>query len=169
MKKRENGFTLIELMIVIAIIGILASLAVSAFQTYLVRAQVAEGVSMAASAKVPIVDAFNNSGRPPVDRAAAGMTPLATDTQGSYVSQVAVINGRIEITFGNDAHQDISGETMSVTPYISSGASGTGSFVWRCGAAPVPPGSSEMSGGGVDSVHAPPSFDTRYLPKTCRG
>ena len=169
MNNQQSGFTVIELIIVVAIIGILASLAVSAFQTYLVRAQVAEGVSMAASAKVPVVDAFNNSGRPPADRAATGMTPLATDTQGSYVSQVAIINGRIEITFGNDAHQDISGETMSVTPYISAGASGTDSFVWRCGAAPVPPGSSEMSGGGVESVHVPPSFDTRYMPKTCRG
>jgi len=168
MDKRQNGFTLIELMIVVAIIGILASLAVSAFQTYLVRAQVAEGVNMAASAKVPVVDAFNNTGRPPADRVATGMTATPGDTQGNYVSQLQIMNGRIEITFGNDAHQDISGETMSVTPYTS-GASGGGSFVWRCGAAPVPPGSTEMSGGGITAAHLAPSFDTRYLPKTCRG
>lgn len=164
MSKQDSGFTLIELMIVVAIIGILASLALSAYQTYVVRAQVAEGVSMAASAKSPVADAFNNTGTPPADRAAAGMTPLATDTQGSYVSQVAIDNGRIEITFGNDAHQDIFNETLSVTPYTVGG----GSFIWRCGAAPVPTGAIVLSGGGVDAAHEPPTMDTRYLPATCR-
>lgn len=164
MSRQDSGFTLIELMIVVAIIGILASLALSAYQTYVVRAQVAEGVSMAAAAKTPIADAFNNSGTPPADRAAAGMTPIPSDTQGNYVSQVDVDNGRIEITFGNDAHQDIFNRTLSVTPYTIGGAS----FLWRCGVAPVPPGSSVMSGGGVDAAHEPPTMDTRYLPATCR-
>ncbi|MDH5500748.1 MAG: prepilin-type N-terminal cleavage/methylation domain-containing protein, partial [Gammaproteobacteria bacterium] len=73
--KRAQGFTLIELMIVIAIIGILASLAVSAYQTYSVRAQVTEAVNMGGHAKTPIVDAFLTNGRPPVDRVEAGMSP----------------------------------------------------------------------------------------------
>ena len=98
------------------------------------------------------------------DRTAAGMTPNATDTQGKYVSQVNVINGRVEVTFGNDVHQDIFGDTISFTPYMS----GTGSIVWRCGAAPAPADTTELSGGGVDSVHVDPSVDSRYLPSTCR-
>ncbi|MCH8059373.1 MAG: prepilin-type N-terminal cleavage/methylation domain-containing protein, partial [Proteobacteria bacterium] len=102
MSKLNKGFTLIELMIVVAIIGILASIAVSAYQTYTVRAQIAEALTMAAGAKAPIVDAFNMTGAPPADRAAAGMSPAATDTQGHYVAQVEVDNGRVDITFGNE-------------------------------------------------------------------
>ena len=81
MPKQNQGFTLIELMIVIAIIGILASLAISAYQTFTVRAQIAEGLNMASGSKVPIADAYTNDGVAPADRAAAGMTPTATDTR----------------------------------------------------------------------------------------
>ena len=136
MRAKDAGFTLIELMIVVAIIGILASLASSAYQTFSVRAQVTEGISLAGNAKTPVVDAFLVRGEAPADRAQAGLSPNDTDTQGNYVSAVAIVNGRVDITFGNRASAQIAGETMSLTPYETVGTD----VVWRCGNAERPGG-----------------------------
>ena len=164
MDRQDKGFTLIELMIVVAIIGILASLAISAYQTYTVRAQVAEAINMAGGAQVAVIDAYNNSGEPPADRTEAGMTADPTDTKGSYVLQVDVDTGRVDVMMGNRAHAEVSGLIVSFTPYLTP----SGGVVWRCGAAPQPGIPLQDAGGSVESPYADSTIAQRYLPPTCR-
>lgn len=147
---------MIELMIIVGIIGILTSLAISAYQTYTVRAQISESLAFASSAKVPIVNAYLNDGFLPASRIEAGMTPDPADSGGTYITRLEIANGRIDLTFGNQAHPDIAAKTLSLTPYLSQEET----IVWRCGNA-APPGTSLAD-------HLAPTVDSRYLPSSCR-
>jgi type IV pilus assembly protein PilA len=168
MRKVQQGFTLIELMIVVAIIGILAAIAIPAYQDYTIRAQVSEGMTLAAAAKTAVSESFSDKGQAPGTRVIAGMTALPTDTSGNYVTSVAVTNGTITITYGNSANLSIAGETLSLVPWESPDLS----VIWQCGLAPNPAGAALMgtAGAGVTSAITAPSAGMlpKYLPSACR-
>lgn len=167
---RQSGFTLIELMIVVAILGILASVAMGAYQTYTIRAQVTEAIYMAGNAKVPIVDAYQNNGEAPANRLEAGLSAAAADTQGNYVDGVNIDNGRLEVSFGNNANAALLPATLYLTPYETD----QGAVVWRCGNQPQPTGGGGplqplgAAGGGNTASYAVTTVEDRYLPSTCR-
>ena len=133
MKKIQQGFTLIELMIVVAIIGILAAIAIPAYQDYTIRAQVSEGLNLAAGAKAAVTEYFQDQGTFPASNAAAGIE-AANNIRGKYVSQVAVSGaGLVDVTYssgGNfDANAAINGAILRMTP-----TNNVGSVGWTCAA-----------------------------------
>ncbi len=144
----------------------LAAIAIPAYQTYTVRAQVAEGLSIAAMRKVAVADAFVNHGVAPLDRPEAGMTANPADTSGKYVASVDVQSGVLVITFGNEANVAINGLTVTLTPYETANLG----IAWRCGLANAPAGLSPIgtASGGRAAVYIPPTVPLQYLPAACR-
>ena len=128
--KKQQGFTLIELMIVVAIIGILAAIAIPAYQDYTIRAQVSEGLNLAGGAKAAVTEYYQDRGQMPTNNSQAGLE-VAANIQGKYVSQVAVSAGVITVTYGNSAHQVISSQTLALTPSTAT----AGSVQWICASA----------------------------------
>jgi type IV pilus assembly protein PilA len=140
---QNNGFTLIELMIVVAIIAILAAIALPAYQDYLVRSQVSEGVELGTGARAAIWDFYSNKGRLPTSNPSAGL-PAPTDIVGKYVTSVTVNAGVISASFGNSANTAITGKTVKLSPITH-----VGSLEWHC-----------LGGAG--------GVDPKYLPTSCR-
>ena len=142
MNRKQSGFTLIELMIVVAIIGILASIAIPAYQRYVIRSQITEGLSLSGSAKAVVSEFYMENGAWPTNNSEAGL-PIGTEIRGDFTKQVVVENNVIAIMYGINAHGHISGNIVSLTAFNNAG-----SVSWSC-----------TSGGTIEA---------RFLPEVCR-
>ena len=148
--KRASGFTLIELMIVVAIIAILAAFALPAYQDYVIRSQVGEGSVLAGGAKDSVWDFVVNQGHMPLNNASAGL-PLPTSITGKYVNSVNAANGLVTVTFSSTARRAnivIDGRTLVFSPLFGPGA---GAIAWIC----QPSSATNLVG-------------PKYLPTICR-
>lgn len=141
--RRNKGFTLIELMIVVAIIAILAAIALPAYQDYTIRSQVSEGLSLSSGARTAVAEFYSNRGNFPTNNASAGLAASGS-IKGQYVTQVAVAAGVITATYGNKANAKIAGKTLLLSPTDQ-----VGSVEWVC-----------PSAGGT--------VDPKYRPTSCR-
>ena len=132
--KKQQGFTLIELMIVVAIIGILAAIAIPAYQDYTIRAQVSEGLNLSGAAKAAVTEFYQDQGAAPTTNAMAGLDDAIA---GKYVASVAVgAAGAITVTYGGDANANlIAAGTLAMTPDF---ATSPGSVQWGCSSAGIP-------------------------------
>ncbi len=151
MKSMQKGFTLIELMIVVAIIAILAAIAIPAYQDYLIRTQVTEGLTLMDGGKVAVTEYYANKGTYPTSQISAGLAKAAS-IKGSYVSQVALAanTGLITATFSKTApfkaNTAIDGGTVSLSPVSVVGSN----LIWKCKDGTVKP------------------IAPKYLPQSCR-
>ncbi|ENX0375007.1 pilin [Neisseria gonorrhoeae] len=164
MNTLQKGFTLIELMIVIAIVGILAAVALPAYQDYTARAQVSEAILLAEGQKSAVTEYYLNNGKWPEDNTSAGVASPPTDIKGKYVESVTVEKGVVTAQMKSDGvNKEIQGKKLSLWAKRQAG-----SVKWFCGQpvkrteAKDDTVTDDTTGNGNEKI------ETKHLPSTCR-
>lgn len=159
---RARGFTLIELMIVVAIVGILAAIAIPAYLNYTTRAQVVEGLNLASSVKASMGETYAERGTWPSTASAAGLDDTSA---GKYVDSLEVRDGVIVITYGRQSNDTITADGANVLA-LAPGVGPSGEVLWACGEAPVDDLAEEVEWQG-DAAELT-TVAEKFLPASCR-
>ncbi|AAF40497.1 pilin PilE [Neisseria meningitidis MC58] len=164
MNTLQKGFTLIELMIVIAIVGILAAVALPAYQDYTARAQVSEAILLAEGQKSAVTEYYLNHGEWPGNNTSAGVA-TSSEIKGKYVKSVEVKNGVVTAQMASsNVNNEIKGKKLSLWAKRQNG-----SVKWFCGQ-PVTRDKAKAANDDVTAAAAAngKKIDTKHLPSTCR-
>lgn len=168
MKKHiQKGFTLIELMIVVAIIGILAAVAVPQYQDYTIRSQISEGLSLMDEHKTAIGDFYAQNGRFATGVVSYGLSATPALYVGTYVTGVTVApaTGVISATYGNRVSLKVgAANTLNIGPVVLT----SGNLVWVCGKATAPVAAANITTALPAVVGTGTTVLPRYLPTSCR-
>ncbi|HHY5188688.1 TPA: pilin [Neisseria meningitidis] len=164
MNTLQKGFTLIELMIVIAIVGILAAVALPAYQDYTARAQVSEAILLAEGQKSAVTEYYLNHGIWPGDNSSAGVASSATDIKGKYVQSVTVANGVVTAQMASSGvNKEIQGRKLSLWAKRQNG-----SVKWFCGQPVQRTGTTTNNDEVTAANGTDDKINTKHLPSTCR-
>lgn len=158
-RRLHTGFTLIELMVVIAIVGIMATMAMPSYQDRIARTQIKEALQLATLAQDEVQVYYRTHKRLPADNAAAGLPP-PDKIVGNYVAGLQVVEGAAHLKFGNNANRRLAGKTLTLRPAIVKDHPRV-PVAWVCGLANVP---GAMQAMGENRTDLPPQF----LPVDCR-
>ncbi|HEZ4955215.1 TPA: pilin [Neisseria meningitidis] len=163
MNTLQKGFTLIELMIVIAIVGILAAVALPAYQDYTARAQVSEAILLAEGQKSAVTEYYLNHGKWPGNNTSAGVA-TSSKIKGKYVKEVEVKNGVVTATMASsNVNNEIKDKKLSLWAKRQDG-----SVKWFCGQPVTRTAKANAANDEVTAANGTDKIDTKHLPSTCR-